>query len=44
MENLTIAILIFIKISDIPCVFQIFMLTLPQNINHKENRSWIITL
>lgn len=31
MENLTIAILIFIKISDIPCVFQIFMLTLQKN-------------
>lgn len=36
MENLTIAILIFIKISDIPCVFQIFMLTLPQNCDVKS--------
>lgn len=29
MENLTIAILVFIKNSNIPYLFQIFMLTLP---------------
>ena len=30
------------KNNEMICLFQIIMLTLPQNINHKENRSWIV--